>query len=247
MHREQQRGKAGRGGGARALPRALAACSCALGAALALGGCNHGTKLTHNGDPLVGEMHPNPKPYGVTPQPASQRSRAVAPLPEPLDAGSLAELNRGQPLPEPDPLIGEGRPLALRGPTTPGGWEATPPAALTSRQGGQPPAPTLRAPQPVEAVSRVPGQPSQGAPGQVQTAGWPGASSWDYRQLQAQLKARGVTWQKQESYKDGFKFTCSAPNPRNPEYSRIYEAEARDYEAAILAVLREIDKDQQGR
>jgi hypothetical protein len=64
-----------------------------------------------------------------------------------------------------------------------------------------------------------------------------------YDQLQAGLKARGVTWQRQETWKDGFKFTCQIPNPGNPRVHRTYEATAGDYMAAIQAVLEQIDKE----
>jgi hypothetical protein len=64
-----------------------------------------------------------------------------------------------------------------------------------------------------------------------------------YDQLQGQLKARGVAWQRQETWKDGFKFTCQIPNPANPHVHRTYEATAGDYLAAIQAVLEQMDRE----
>ena len=59
--------------------------------------------------------------------------------------------------------------------------------------------------------------------------------------LQNQLKARGVAWQRAENVAGGVKFTCIVPNPQNPQVSRAYEAIGPDYPAAVLAVLWEID------
>jgi len=60
--------------------------------------------------------------------------------------------------------------------------------------------------------------------------------------LQAQLRARGVNWQKQETVPDGIRFTCIVPNRVNPESSKIYEATARDLVTAIQAILVQIDQ-----
>jgi len=51
-----------------------------------------------------------------------------------------------------------------------------------------------------------------------------------YEGAQAQLTARGVTWQRLETWGDqgDWKFTCSIPNKQNPYISRTYEAEAHD-------------------
>lgn len=59
--------------------------------------------------------------------------------------------------------------------------------------------------------------------------------------LQAQLKSKGVTWQRAENVAGGVKFTCIMPNPQNPQTSRAYEAIGPDYPAAVRAVLWEID------
>src|SRR5947209_5775051 len=127
--------------------RLACACGC-LGLSLlaALGGCNPATR-TSTGDPLVGDMHPNPK------------------------------FSPAQPLP-PDP---GGVPAGV---VSAGAWQ--------SRYAGM-----------------------------------------SYEQLQDQLSARKVTVQHQETIPGGWKFTCSVPNPFNPDFSRTYEATARDYRSAL--------------
>jgi hypothetical protein len=53
--------------------------------------------------------------------------------------------------------------------------------------------------------------------------------------------------QHQETIPGGWKFTCSVPNPSNPDFSRTYEATARDYRSALIAVLDKIDSDRPPR
>jgi hypothetical protein len=102
----------------------------------------------------------------------------------------------------------------------------------------------LRNPEPVvEAVSRP--NPVPNPPAAVPPAGTgfgPRRTPASYEELQAQLSARGVSWQRQETVPDGFKFVCSLPNRYNPRINRIYEATARDYKTAIQAVLDQIDR-----
>lgn len=73
------------------------------------------------------------------------------------------------------------------------------------------------------------------------------ASRSTYEQIQAQLTARGVKWQRQETWGDtGWKFSCSVPNKQNPFISRTYEAQAPTYLAAVQAVLEQIDREASG-
>lgn len=66
-----------------------------------------------------------------------------------------------------------------------------------------------------------------------------------YEQAQALLAARGVTWQRLETWGDKgeWKFTCSVPNKQNPFISRNYEAKSRDFLGAMQAVLEQMDKE----
>jgi hypothetical protein len=60
------------------------------------------------------------------------------------------------------------------------------------------------------------------------------------------LKARGVTWYRVEASQDNagdFKFSCSVPNPNNPNLRRMYEAHAPDQRSAMMAVLKQMDEE----
>jgi hypothetical protein len=72
-----------------------------------------------------------------------------------------------------------------------------------------------------------------------------GGQITSYEQAQAQLAARGVSWQRLETWGDqgDWKFSCSIPNPQNRFISRTYEAQAHDYLSAMRAVLDQINKD----
>src|SRR5262245_42076740 len=255
MQRAQERGKAGNGRRARVALLACAAASCALFVLSAGSGCNPGSKVAANGDPLVGEMHPQPKLYtidkGTSPQQRAQKSKAAPPLPEAISASSQAAVAQG------DPLTGDPPPLALASPGArpAGGWQATGTDAgrndfLASKRGAPQlgAAPTLRAPEPVPFAPRADG--AQGPSAVVPAGAGPAspAAGWDYDQLQAQLRARRVTWHRLESFGDGFKFTCQyVPDPAHPDFHRMYEATARDYRSAILAVIERIDRGAPGR
>src|SRR5207247_1642178 len=99
-------------------------------------------------------------------------------------------------------------------------------------------------PQPVGRVEALP--PVQGGPtpGVTRTDAFasPVGGNGDYDALQARLKGHRVTYQRQETYQDGYKFTCVAQHPTNPNRERQYEAIARDYRSAILAVLEQMDQ-----
>jgi hypothetical protein len=67
-----------------------------------------------------------------------------------------------------------------------------------------------------------------------------------FEQVQAQIKTRGVLWQRLEMVGETgeWKFSCSIPNRQNPRIRRTYEAKAGDSVAAIRAVLEQLDKEQ---
>lgn len=93
----------------------------------------------------------------------------------------------------------------------------------------------------------IPGQaapPATAAPGTAALVSGPKVTS--YEQAQAQLKARGVLWQRLEAAANQqWKFTCSVPNPHNAQISRVYEAQAASGLEAIQAILEQIDRDRQ--
>jgi hypothetical protein len=97
----------------------------------------------------------------------------------------------------------------------------------------------LRPPQAVLDPASRPGAPVAPA---TPVSGGRGGS---YEQLQTQLAARGVTWQRLEctGENEDWKFSCSVPNRQNPNLRRTYEAHAREALAAIQAVLDQMDKD----
>jgi hypothetical protein len=66
-----------------------------------------------------------------------------------------------------------------------------------------------------------------------------------YEQAQAILAARGVTWQRLETWGDAgeWKFSCRIPNPQNPYLSRAHEARAHEPIAALRAVIEQIENE----
>jgi hypothetical protein len=66
-------------------------------------------------------------------------------------------------------------------------------------------------------------------------------------QAQTELAARGVLWQRWDASGDTgeWKFTCSVPNPKNPNLHRTHEARARDQLTAVRVVLEQIDRERQ--
>lgn len=66
-----------------------------------------------------------------------------------------------------------------------------------------------------------------------------------YEQAQALLAARGVKWQRLETWGDRgeWKFSCSIPNPHNPYISRTFEARAGDYLSAVRAVIDQMERE----
>src|ERR1700687_1581570 len=116
------------------------------------------------------------------------------------------------------------------------------PARGTARRVASAPGAGPQLQQPVTGFTPVSRQPS--------TGGTPGAdvtrlanSNLTYEQAQASLTARGVTWQRLETWGDqgDWKFTCSIPNRQNAYISRTYEAEAHDPLSAVRGVLDQLD------
>jgi hypothetical protein len=74
-----------------------------------------------------------------------------------------------------------------------------------------------------------------------------GVRGMTFEQAQAQLRMRGVTWQRLEIWGDDgkWKFSCSIPNAQNANIRRSYESPPLpDPLMALQAVLEQIDKDQ---
>jgi hypothetical protein len=110
----------------------------------------------------------------------------------------------------------------------------------------------VAAPAPKTGAVLSPPQASVDSPPQGTTspppppAGVTGAAAIaSYDQAQAELKARGVLWQRLEVVGDtgAWKFTCSVPNRQTPRLRRTYEVTAKDYLSAIHAAIDQIDHD----
>jgi hypothetical protein len=157
----------------------------------------------------------------------------ITPVSTPSSPTSNAALAAGVPRPfDNDLRIGNPR----SNPAT-GGW-----AGQGAATGGELSGAVLRRPEPAgtEPVSqRGPTPVSSGGP----VSGSPATT---YEQLQAQLAALGVLWQRQElnSETGEWKFSCLVPNRQNPKVRRMYEARARDYLATVRSVLEQIEKEQ---
>jgi hypothetical protein len=106
--------------------------------------------------------------------------------------------------------------------------------AATARPPAAPPRPLFSAPSRASTASRT-----------VVPAG--GNYVTTYEQAQAFLTARGVKWQRLETWGDSgeWKFSCSIPNPQNEFISRTYEARASTDLAAMRAVLEQIERERQ--
>jgi hypothetical protein len=199
-----------------------------------VGGCNPSTRTPKagTGDPLMGEFHQKKYDPGPVP-PRSSKSPGVPPVPQAGSSGTNVSLVG------PAESLSGGKPLAIQD----AGGRGDPGWRVPGQKGAPPPArEDVKLQPPRTDVVPVPVIPlEKGSPAPIQQVNYPG-NAGDYEQLQAALRARGVTWQRQETFADGFKFTCSVPNPANPDFSRIYEGTARDYRAAIRAVIEQIDR-----
>ena len=192
-------------------------------------------------------------PWAAAPQgntsTKAKSAGVVTPLPPATETGSLTASTINQPL-----LTS--RTLAIDGnkqPTQPGGsWQNPTWNANDTDPTGQPVTNAPAGPAGVTLGKPLPSAPSvQALPSSGSTAevGQTPATSFaspgvvgDYETLQAQLKARKVVWQRQETFGDGFKFTCGVPIP-NSNYQKRYEATARDPRSALAAVLEQMDKE----
>jgi hypothetical protein len=202
--------------------------------------CSNDSRVRDN-DPLTGGGPAIPA-RGETPAAtASAPKTSVPPLPAPSSATSNAALAGGafQPLdPTRDLRIGDSKPNATpdnwRGPTTAAGATLNAPQpANDARSSGQMVSqPKATARSEIRPVSSL-----------VQAAGSHGAST---DALMALLQARGVTFQRLETSGDNleWKYSCSVPNPANPNIRRTYEARGRDPRSAMAAVLKQMDQEQ---
>ena len=164
-------------------------------------------------DPLVGEIHPT-KPNPYGPTPSGP---AAAP-------GKVSAV---------DPLLGSpsdlapianSRPSLAIDNTAPSTFTAAFTAGYTSTSGSAPVVRPLGDPTNQTGGTIVPGTPTS-------------------EELQAQLRWRGVIWQKLETFANGVRFSCVAPSRYNPEGSISYTAEAPDVVSAVQAVLMKIDRE----
>jgi hypothetical protein len=234
---------------------------CALGLMLSLqSGCSSlkGTQ-TASSDPLMGERVPE-QPFGVAgPTPPPQNRAGMTGPPQSTASKSNAAML------VPDPLVGA-KPIAIADSKTPqqssttGTWQTKDSQPTTAVTGGvqlrtpepvpiQPVAPPTNVPNgsfgPGAAIQPVPPPPVVAAPAAVpipvpHTVTPVGFTEAD--PLQTALKSRGVIWQDQKAVADGVQFTCRVTNPLDPNFLRVYEATARDYQSAVQAVLLQIDQ-----
>jgi hypothetical protein len=189
-------------------------------------GCNGVNKA--QGDPLFGNVKPQPG-LNSTAAPAAP---AVPPIPGPTSTGSTAALAAVNPRP-----IDGSHDLRITDSGQPGIGTASPVASA--------PGAGTQLQQPVAGFTPVSRQPVVGVNPAADAARLAN-SNLTYEGAQAQLTARGVTWQRLESWGDqgDWKFTCSVPNKQNPYISRTYEAEAHDPLSAVRGVLDQLDHDQ---
>jgi hypothetical protein len=196
---------------------------------LALAGCSGNNRVV--GDPLLGKSAALPsKPSAAAQANAGPNPGAAAQVPAipvPTSSASTAALAvASAALPE------DRNNLQIGGSAPSTGTKSW--TRQTTESGT-----TATRPEPAfEAVRQArPGSPSSSVLG--------GTRVTSYEQGQAQLRARGVSWQRLESLGDqgGWKFTCSIAKPGNKFLSTTYEAEAPTDLAAMQAVLDQIDKE----
>lgn len=206
-------------------------------AALLLGfastGCHSTAPVKQSGDPILGEIHPQNNKFGPTP-PASASTGtggspgAYAPRPtnnavtvSPTSPAYLASINRT--LPDSSPLAIGDRPFG----------RATLPTVIAVPR--DPAVATLAS----NANNPLPGWNLSTSAPIVQTSAIP---SGFVDPNEALLKSRGIMSQKQEPVPGGgIRLTAIAPNPSNPGAFRTFEVQARDYPAAVQAILQQMD------
>lgn len=206
---------------------------------LLLTGCTGDARRKDN-DPLTGDGPALPARGEARADATIPPRSSIPPLPSPTSAASNAALADGA-LPSLDPTrdlrIGNrdaGAPTgAWRGPAEGTKTTLNPPQPDPERprqdQLTSEPKSTPRAD--VRPASAI--QPVSGSSG-------PGADA-----LLALLQARGVTWHRLETWGDSgeWKYSCSVPNPTNPNIRRTYEARSRDPRSALMAVLTQMDQE----
>jgi hypothetical protein len=207
--------KNGKRGKASAIPSAHRAGSLYLALpaiCLLIGAGCAGGPTGGGADPLVGEVHPQ-KPSPYGPTPTSPVNTTPA-------KSSWANY---------DPLYGSAG-------LTPNA-DSRPSLKIPENSGSNNPAFTAGYTTTGGAPTVTPlSEPGSHAPGSFV----PGTATTEI--LQAQLRSRGVIWQKQEPVADGVRFTCIVPNRYNPDSCRAYDATARDLLTAVQAVLVQIDR-----
>jgi hypothetical protein len=228
-------------------PRAPLVAGCLV--LLFVTGCAEDNRMAY--DPLLGNVPaappgPVPAPNGqASAQPANPPAAPAGPLPALAAPNATASNAALAGAPAQSPLEG-GSPLRIEDPRSPDANNRT----WMGQPIGVPP-PDPRSPLPggssppgAQGVPLAPG-PAPVQPVSAQAAGSPGSASISsYEQAQVQLAAHGVTWQRLETWGDnGWKFSCSIPNPQNKFISRTYEAQARDYLSAMRAVLDQVSKE----
>lgn len=193
---------------------------------------NGSTTGTVSTDPLFGPAIDRKAGDKV---PAVKGSVAVLPpMPAPAAAASNAALASGT-----HRLLTDDNDLRI-GPR-PGGapqdsWASTNPGgAQPNRNSGA----VLRNPEPTSEFTRD----REPAPAAVPVSREEKPNS-TYEQVQAELTARGVLWQKLDRIGENeWKFSCIVPNKRDPRLRRTYVAGANDSLAAMRAVLEQMDAD----
>jgi hypothetical protein len=232
-----QRGKGAKGG----KPWSLAAAVLFIFVLLVPGmsGCAGQHKRESEVDPLVG-----PGPKGLKAETATKTNSPVPAAPTATSSASTAGMAAGE------PLVG-GRTLDIQDTQAvgrPQGWQGIGPdgrplpalahTGVTTTSGAvlHRPEPIV---EPVPLVQAPPAAAGKAAPVPAVAAGSPQAAT--LAQLQTQLTARGVTWQRQEVAGTGVRVVCGIPDRANPDNMHIYEATAADAVAALHAVLAKID------
>jgi len=198
--------------------------------ALGLPACNTPNRAT-TGDPLFGS--PPPRKTAEGPATPGAAVTVLPPVATPNNGTSTAALASGQPRQyDPDKdlrIASQGTNAGIQG------WAG--PTNPTQPVTGA----TLHGPEPVVTPATQP------AAIPVNNSVIPAGDRLNaFEQAQSKLKARGALWQRLEvsGTDDNWSFACSVPNRQDPKKHRTYEAHARDYVAAMQAVIDQIDKDQ---
>ncbi|MGE3806883.1 MAG: hypothetical protein AB7K24_19625 [Gemmataceae bacterium] len=137
----------------------------------------------------------------------------------------------GAPAPTPRPTTFA--PPAFNPPPTPPASNST--GVVLSRPVAPTPTATPTSNRPPNPTPPAPPPPASNGSGQA----------FSYEEAQRLLKARGVNWQRLETWGDKgeWKFSCSVPNPQNAFISRNYDAKAMNYLDAMRAVLEQMDRE----